>query len=90
MKKFLACLLTLIATQTFALDNCLSFPVMNEEEVTYTGEISEVSDVTSFAGCPASTLINERIVMTLSQVVTYKEEKRCVYSNGRVFIMCNK
>ncbi len=88
MKKFLTALMLLVSTQGFALENCLSYPVMAEVEVVYRGEISEVSDVTSFAGCPASVLVNESNVSQLVKVVEYKEEKRCVYRNLSALFMC--
>lgn len=90
MKKSFAALLILVASQTFALDKCLSYPVMGGTELDYRGEISEVSDVTSFAGCPASVLVNETMVSQLVRVVDYKEEKRCLYQSGAVMFMCKK
>ncbi len=90
MKKYIVALAALIATQTFALENCLDFPVMNETEVSFRGEISEVSDLTSFAGCPDSVLVNGDIVARLIKVQTYQDEKRCVYSNNRMLFMCQK
>jgi len=90
MKKYLAALFILVTFQTLALDKCLSYPVMDGNEVDYRGEISEVSDVTSFAGCPASVLVNEKIVSQLVRVVDYKDEKRCVYGNASVRFMCQK
>ncbi len=81
-------MLLLAATQSFALENCLTYPVIGEVEVDYRGEISEVSDVTSFAGCPASVLVNDTIVSQLARVVEYQDEKRCVYNHGVVHFMC--
>lgn len=88
MKKYIAALMLLVATQSFALENCLSYPVMGGVEADYRGEISEVSDVTSFAGCPAAVLVNETIVSQLVRVVDYNDEKRCVYRANSAHFMC--
>ena len=90
MKKYIVALAALAATQAFAVENCIDFPVMNETEVAFRGEISEVSDMTSFAGCPDSVLVNTDVVARLIKLQDYNDEKRCVYSNNRMLFMCQK
>jgi len=88
VKKYIVSALLLAATQSFALDNCINFPVSTQGEEVYRGVISEVSEMTSFSGCPSSTLVNETLVFSLIKIENYNEEKRCVYSNGRAHFMC--
>ena len=88
MKKYLTALFILCSTQSFALENCVDFPVRDNQEQNYKGEITEVSDITSYAGCPASVLVNKENVSPLVKVVDRDEEKRCVYQYRGVHFMC--
>tara|TARA_Y100000296_G_scaffold84886_1_gene119408 strand:- start:257 stop:529 length:273 start_codon:yes stop_codon:yes gene_type:complete len=90
MKKYIAALALVLSAQSFAVSNCLSFPVMNETEVEYKGTISEESVELSFGDCTEKLLVNDERVFNLYMLKEYKGEKRCVYKSGTVLFMCEK
>lgn len=88
--KILVLFLTLLPTMSFAVENCLNFPLIGTPASEYKGEISDVSSRLSFANCPDSVLVNDSFVARLTRVYSHNEEQKCVYSGRSVSFICEK
>ena len=87
MKTLLIFLMTL-PMATFALDNCVNYPIFDLKPEAYKGVISSVSQETSFYECPSSLLINDTFVAKLHIVKNDNSDYKCVYKFNSVTFIC--
>ena len=87
MNKILV-FLSLVGLNAYAFENCLNLPVTAEQKP-YLGKITDVSDILSYKGCPASTLVNDHHIANLERVTTFEGKTACIYGFNSISFQCS-
>lgn len=88
MRTFLLTLIFMASSNIYAMDSCIELPIVNEVEVEFKGEITEVSTNLSYQNCPQSVLIKDRFIFHITQIIDHRGELMCVYNRHSVSFMC--
>ena len=88
MKNLILMIAVLVPSFAMALDNCVMYAEIGEERPG--PEITEVSTIESFAGCPDSVLVRDEFVARLLKVDRSEaSDIKCVYRTSAVAFACN-